>query len=215
MKKISLLILSLILVFLTSGCLKNELGGQSLDNKDMGKNNQEKAVIPEPKENSLPDQSPAPVKEVKSFFPDQAVTSPKNDNSPSSVSDKAQERQKSFTVSNELIVGMYLADKYDPGICYGLPVTIPDSAIKSKIAYEPELAEFLRQKYNLKSDLDVYNKMKQLQSSISLEFTGGKYKFNILDGQCCTQKKIEGTVEYLGGKISDTIIRQETKNNPC
>ena len=122
---------------------------------------------------------------------------------------------KDFAVTPELLAKMYLADKYKPGTCYGLPKPVPEEAVAGMIARNPQLAQFLKQKYELSSDLDIYNKIKQL-NGISLDKLGsGNFNFEFMDAQCCTMTGYQGQVLIIGSNITDKVDKQETKTNPC
>ena len=145
-------------------------------------------------------------KKVNKFYPDAG-----NNVKPVSASNP----DKDFAVTPELLAKMYLADKYKPGICYGLPKPIPEEAVAGMIARSPQLAQFLKQKYSLSGDLDIYNKIKQL-NGISLDKLGsGKFNFQLMDAQCCTMTGYQGEVMIIGPSITDKVINQETKTNPC
>ncbi|MFA5047800.1 MAG: hypothetical protein WC516_02025 [Patescibacteria group bacterium] len=145
-------------------------------------------------------------KKVNKFYPDvassgKASTTPNPD--------------KDFVVTPELLAKMYLVDKYKPGICYGMPGPVPEEAVAGMIARNSQLAKFLKQKYGLSGDLDVYNKIKQL-NGISLDKLGsGRFNFEFMDGQCCTMTGYQGEVIIIGSSITDKVNNQETKTNPC
>ncbi len=153
---------------------------------------------------------PAPTDEpvIKKYYPKQTSTQTK-----SSGSEEQAERQ--FTLTNELAAKLYLADKYDPGICYGMPGPVPQQSIDSVLSHDPGLTLYLRTNYDLPTDLDVYTKIKQLNGIRLDEIAGGKYSFNFTDGQCCTLTAYQGEISIIGQNITDNILQQETKNNPC
>ena len=110
---------------------------------------------------------------------------------------------------------MCIRDRYNPGVCYGLPVPIADVSIAGMERRNPDLWKLIKMKYNLTSGLDIYNKISQISGIQLVELAGGKYQFNFRDGQCCVQKAYEGQVNIIADRIDDTITRQETHNNPC
>lgn len=120
-----------------------------------------------------------------------------------------------FLVTPQLLVKIYLVDKYGPGTCYGLPSAVPESAIESMLVRNPGLAQFLRNRYKLDTDLAVYNKIKEFNGITLTELSGGKYKFSFTDGQCCTLTYYEGIITIIGQNISETITNQDSKTNPC
>jgi len=147
--------------------------------------------------------------QVKKFYPDPLISSEQA--SSTTKSDIAQDD----LMPENLQIKLYLVDKYKPGTCYGMPGPVPDEAISGMIKRNQSLAKFVKDKYKLKSDLEIYLKIKQI-FGIQLEpASGGKYQYNFIDGQCCTLKSYNGLIENIGGKISDSVINQETKNNPC
>lgn len=121
--------------------------------------------------------------------------------------------EEQFVVTQELEVKFYLVDKYDPGICYGNPAPVSDTAINNMINSNPGLSNLIKGKYGYTDNEDVYNKIKQLNGIRLTELVGGKYLFNMTDGQCCSLKAIEGEVSAIGRTITDEIIRQEVQNN--
>ena len=120
-----------------------------------------------------------------------------------------------FVITQELEIKFYLVEKYNPGVCYGLPGSVSQEVTGGMISRNPELAQLIKGKYNLTSDLDIYNKIKQLNGIMLTKMAGGKYQFNFTDGQCCILTAYEGEVDIVGKTISDQIIREETKQNPC
>ncbi len=110
---------------------------------------------------------------------------------------------------------MYLIDKYNPGVCFGMPNPVPQSAIDSLINSNKNLSDFIKNRYKLSSDLELYNKLKQLQN-IQLTFiASSKYNFQFMDGQCCIMTFYQGIIEVNGDKAYEIIEKEETKNNPC
>lgn len=145
--------------------------------------------------------------EMKKFYPDNSGATEKNTNTSNS--------DPGFSVTLELELKMFLADKYNPGVCYGLPGPVPDSSIKSLIAANRGLADFLRSYYGLNDDLDLYNKIKQLNGIRLTEISSSRYQFNFVDGQCCVLKAMEGEISKIGSIISDEVTRTEKQQNPC
>lgn len=120
----------------------------------------------------------------------------------------------SFAITPELKARLYLVDIYNPGICYGLPGPVPDISIATILANNQGLSQFLRSSYKLSSDLDVYTKIKQI-NSVMLNSNRNGYQFNFTDAQCCTLKAYQGEINTLGPELKHTIDREETKQNPC
>ena len=155
---------------------------------------------------------PPTKKEMPKFYPD---TGSNTNTGGSGSTGGTADSSRSFTVSTDLRVKLYLVDKYKPGVCFGMPGPIPTEAVRGMIDRNKDLAQFLRQQYNLTSDLEVYNKIKQLQNIQLSQLGSGKYSFTFMDGQCCTLTYYEGQVQIVGNNINDTVGTKETKTNPC
>ncbi len=193
MKK-ALILLILILGLFLAGCAKQNNQNQTAPLASVNSN----------KENS--NQKAVPSAELKRFYPQTAII-----NKPAAAPNPA----KDFVITQDLTLKLYLVDKYNPGTCYGLPGPVPDVAVKGLVSNNPELAQFVKYKYKLNSDLDIYNKIKQLNGISLSKIAGGKYQFNFTNGQCCVLTAYEGEATIINQTISDLITRQETKNNPC
>ncbi|MFA5020648.1 MAG: hypothetical protein WC517_01135 [Patescibacteria group bacterium] len=139
---------------------------------------------------------------VQHFRPD-TITS-----SGDEPADAAQAAERNFQITPELLAKMHLIDKYNPGICYGAPVAVPQSAIDMLVSSNPPLVAFLKQKYDLTSDLEVYNKMKQLQAVSLVETASSKFNFTFMDGQCRNVVYYEGTVQVAGSTVTATVANQ-------
>lgn len=116
---------------------------------------------------------------------------------------------RDFQITNDLLAKMHLIDKYKPGICFGLAVAVPQVAIDSMISNNQSLTQFLRQHYNLTADLEVYNKMKQLQGITLTEVASSKFNFTFMDGQCSDVVYYEGTVEVSANQVIDTVTNRQ------
>ncbi|MFA6594452.1 MAG: hypothetical protein WCT16_04335 [Candidatus Buchananbacteria bacterium] len=145
----------------------------------------------------------------KHYYPDQTATQLGGSGS-SAVSAGSK-----FTITPQLIAKMHLVDKYKPGICYGSAIVVPEVAIQSMIADNKDLAEFLRQKYSLKTDLEVYNKIKQLNGIMLTETASSKYDFRFMDGQCCAETLYLGAVSVSGETATDVVTSQESYTEKC
>jgi hypothetical protein len=154
--------------------------------------------------------APAPA-EVKRYYPDQSLAQALAGSSGSA----SVPVESKFVITPQLIAKMHLVDKYKPGICYGSAITVPEVAIQSMIADNKGLAEFLRQKYSLKTDLEVYNKIKQLNGIMLTETASSKYDFRFMDGQCCTETLYLGTVQVSGSTATDIVTSQESHSEQC
>jgi len=141
---------------------------------------------------------------VQKFYPDTSTV--KKPTTP------AKSAEDSFVVTQELEVKFYLVDKYQPGICYGAPAPVSDATVNNMVNNNAGLSNLIKGRYGYSDNLDIYNKIKQLNGIRLTELAGGKYLFNMTDGQCCSLKAIEGEVTMIGRTTSDEVIRQETQN---
>lgn len=113
---------------------------------------------------------------------------------------------------NEREVKTYLVDKYNPGISFGMPRIISQAEIDSLLRANSELAAYVKTKYNLGRDIEVYNKMRQF-TGIQLTPRANGYTFAFSDGQGCTITDYGGTV--TGMPITDTVTKREQRQVPC
>lgn len=150
---------------------------------------------------------PVAIGQVAQHFRPDASTDASSDQSKSSAADTAE---RNFQLTPVLIAKMYLIDKYKFGICYGAPVAVPQSAIDILVSSNPPLVSFLTQKYNLQTDLEKYNKMKQLQAVTLVETASSKFNFTFLDGQCQNTIYYQGTVQVSGEAVSESGTTQES-----
>lgn len=142
--------------------------------------------------------------EVQRFYPDAGSTVG------DSGTEKNTDPSRDFQITPTLIAKMYLADKYNPGICFGAPVAPPTVAITNLIIAQKPLADFLRQHYNLTSDLEVYNKIKQFQDITLVETASSQFTFKFMDGQCQNVTYFEGTAKVSGTQVTDNVtVRQD------
>ncbi len=95
-----------------------------------------------------------------------------------------------------------------------LPQFQPYTDQYGMITDNPDLVKFLKSKYELKTDLDVYKKIKQI-NGIRLIQDKGSYTYEFMDGQCCTLHAYQGKITIIGNSISDVILQQATQSNPC
>ncbi|MFA6918613.1 MAG: hypothetical protein WC244_00645 [Patescibacteria group bacterium] len=219
MKKTLLLLTIFLLAFILSGCgteVANPLADNSISG-EVATNDQTSstgdaitsvdAVISTP----IASSTTSSKKTVQKFYPE--GLSPKKEAVDDSKT-SAGSGSSSFSVNQELQVKLYLIDKYNPGVCYGLPGPVPEVAIQGMITDNPDLVKFLKSKYELKTDLDIYKKIKQI-NGIYLKQDKGSYLYEFTDGQCCTLHAYQGQITIIGNNISDTILQQETQSNPC
>lgn len=133
------------------------------------------------------------------FRPDATPVAP-SDSSQLSATETAE---RNFQLTPVLIAKMYLIDKYKFGICYGAPIAVPQSAIDMLVTSNPPLVSFLTQKYNLQTDLEKYNKMKQLQAITLVETASSRFDFTFIDGQCRNTISYRGIVQVTGEAVAE------------
>lgn len=120
----------------------------------------------------------------------------------------AETAERDFQLTPALIAKMYLIDKYKFGICYGAPASVPQAAITSLVNSNPPLSNFLKQKYSLQTDLEIYNKQKQLQAITLAETSSSKFNFSFTDGQCQNTTYYQGVIQVSGVTVSETNTTQ-------
>ncbi|MFA6526478.1 MAG: hypothetical protein WCT26_03665 [Candidatus Buchananbacteria bacterium] len=141
------------------------------------------------------------------FRPDTAAPADASDGTIVSAADTAE---RNFQITSELLAKMYLIDTYKPGTCFGAPSAPPQIAIDNLVADNPPLSNFLKQKYRLETDLEIYNKRMELQGITLKEIASSKYNFTFIDGQCQNVTYYEGTVTVSGSSVSAEISKQES-----
>lgn len=141
--------------------------------------------------------------QMKKYYPDGSSAG-------GSAATSATIAEQEFQITPSLLVKMYLVDKYKPGICFGLPMAPPQSAIDEMMRSNELLAKFLKQKYNLTTDLDVYNKIKQLQGVFLTEISSSNFNFRFSDGQCQSVRLYEGSASVSGMTVTETLASQES-----
>ncbi len=215
MKKISFLLIILGFVFILSGCgaeVPNLLMDSSnISNTPSVTDNKIDASVDVVTPPQIIPSTTTPKKTVQKFYPEDLSPKPDTGNDSKASPNGSP---SSFSVTQELQVKLYLIDKYNPGVCYGLPGPVPEVAIQGMIADNPDLVKFLKSKYELKTDLDVYKKIKQI-NGIRLIQDKGSYTYEFMDGQCCTLHAYQGKITIIGNSISDVILQQATQSNPC
>jgi len=196
MRKSLLSLLLLFIIVILSGCFNNTIDSVvESDNKNEPiKDN----INIQSKEESV----------VKKFYP-------KSSDVEKSTSDQSIENSNEFVITQELEIKIYLVDKYNPGICYGTPSVVPQSEIAGVLKRNQGLVLFIKGKYGLDSDLDIYNKIRQINSIQLDKTTGGKYIFSFVDGQCCVLNAYQGEADIVGRIVSDKIINHDIMDNPC
>lgn len=220
MKKVLFLSFILVFSFILSGCTtlkvvntlpsNDDVSNVVIDNSGNSVGNQVDSTQTG-KTTSTIATTTVPKKVVQKFYPEGLSPKPVTEDDSQTTSTS---RPPSFSVTQELQVKLYLIDKYSPGVCYGLPGPVPEVAIQGMINDNPDLVKFLKGRYELKTDLDVYKKIKQI-NGIYLVSDKGSYTYEFTDGQCCTLHAYQGKITIVGANITDVILKQETQSNPC
>jgi hypothetical protein len=142
--------------------------------------------------------------ELARFYPD------------STIGDLSQEvfetDGRNFQLTPELEARFYLIDKYNPGVCYGTASAPPEISLKTVLSAQQLLAEYISQNYNLSSDLDVYNKIKQLNGVNLKEISSSNYDYSFVDGQCAILTYHEGKISVINGRVEEFLASRDTYN---
>ncbi len=112
-----------------------------------------------------------------------------------------------------LVLKAYLVEKYNPGFCFGMP-SIEYGSPSTAIEAYPRTANFVKERFGISYEYNVYTKMRQI-CSIKLTESGSVYEFVFTDGKCCTISTIEGIIYFDDEEIIDEIKKTETKVVPC
>ncbi len=113
---------------------------------------------------------------------------------------------------SELETRTYLVDKYNPGTSFGLPRVIVQSERDALLHVNPDLVTYVKGKYNLVSDTDIYPKVMQFLA-IHLTPTREGYDYAFSDSRTCTITSYEG--KLMGPPVTDTVTKREQRTVPC
>lgn len=158
---------------------------------------------------SMSGQKAAPVaigQVVQRFRPDTAAPLPG-----SNSAEQIPTAEQSFRATPDLQAKMYLVDAYKPGTCYGAPAAVSQAAVANLISANPPLSNYLKTKYGLATDLEIYNKLKQLQGITLTETASSKFIFTFIDGQCQTVVYYEGAVEVSVNEVNALVAKQTSQ----
>ncbi len=112
-------------------------------------------------------------------------------------------------------VRVYLADKYKPGNCVGMPKIFPKRYVRRVLRDSPVLVEYIRLKYHITDENGIFKKMSQI-NGIILEKNEKGFAFRFDDGQCCKIIHAYGQVYIENGEIVDCVILRRIKEKvPC
>lgn len=122
----------------------------------------------------------------------------------------AEQAERDFLVTPELLAKLYLIDRFKPGICFGAPIAVPQSAVSSLVNSNPPQSDYLKRRYGLSTDMELYNKIKQIQGVTLAETASSRYDFSFVDGQCRNVTLYKGVVTVAGGSASASVSSQES-----
>ncbi len=128
--------------------------------------------------------------------------------------DSASQADQNFMLTPRLLAQLDLIDKYKPGICFGTPVAPTQLMVVNALDVNPSLTKYLKQHYNLMSDLDVYNKLIQLQNVSLIETQSSNFDFSFEDGECSNVIVYQGTISVADNQVSVKVISSATKSQP-
>lgn len=103
---------------------------------------------------------------------------------------------------------IYLVDKYKPGICFGKPLAPTQDLITKELTIDSILTRFIKSRYQLTTDLDIYNKLKQLRGVSLTETKSGTFDYIFKDGRCTDVVDYRGVVEVFNGRVSDNLVKK-------
>lgn len=118
----------------------------------------------------------------------------------------------------EYRIKFYLAEKYTPGSCYGMPS--PRTYDLDRITnYHIHEASYVKSRLDMDANDPISRKaiaikLKQFYK-IKLTKTSDGYFFEFVDGNCCRITTVKGSIAINQDKISDTITSKQTKHVPC
>ncbi|MFB6265452.1 MAG: hypothetical protein ABEI07_00020, partial [Candidatus Nanohaloarchaea archaeon] len=119
-----------------------------------------------------------------------------------------------FPVDGEMQADTAVVEDIQPGTCYGMPGAVSNETVDRYLGDNPELADYVRENYNLTDKRQVYSRMKQFDA-VTLNRTVEGYRFKVRDGNCCTITTVTGSVEPGMEGLNLTVENRSTKNVPC
>lgn len=125
-------------------------------------------------------------------------------------------RINSLTVSlgddEEINMRLYLAQKYHPGNCFGMPG--PDNTIYQR-KITPELLNKIKRLIPEKSDKECEAIIREMERIGLIKIGRWKYRFEFIDGECCTIISYKGNIEIRNDKILEELTDKIIENVPC
>lgn len=114
---------------------------------------------------------------------------------------------------NETEVKHDIVNEYNPGTCFGMPGAVSEKRMNETISKHPSLVKYISNKYSLNNTREVYRKIEQFNQVNVSQINETHMKFTIMDGNCCTIKTINGTLNTKTGEIVET--NNSTRTVPC
>ncbi|RMG61627.1 MAG: hypothetical protein D6715_13300 [Calditrichaeota bacterium] len=112
-------------------------------------------------------------------------------------------------------VRAFLAEKYRPGNCYGMPGPMPESYVNLVLKDNPVLVEFIKLKYKIRGKHKIFDRLIELLS-IHLEPAPDGFLFRFTDANCCDIAKVLGRVVIENDEIVWVEILKKTHRKvPC
>jgi len=112
----------------------------------------------------------------------------------------------------EIKMKLYLAEKYHPGNCFGMPG--PELPIYQR-KISQELLSKVKRLVPEKSNKECEVIIREMQM-IGLENKDiGKYYFEFKDGQCCNIIYYKGFLQLRNNEIIEELFEKTVKNVPC
>ncbi|MBK7378427.1 MAG: hypothetical protein IPJ03_05390 [Ignavibacteriales bacterium] len=113
---------------------------------------------------------------------------------------------------DEIKLKLYLADKYHPGDCYGMP-SIRNSRYERKIS--PELLIKVKELLPNKTENEYDELIKQMNRIGIEQVETNEYNFFFKDGKCCWIIHYKGKLIMLGNTIYEKETEKTIEDVPC
>jgi hypothetical protein len=112
----------------------------------------------------------------------------------------------------EINMRLYLAQKYHPGNCFGMPGR-DNTIYQRKIT--PELLNKIKRMIPDKSDKECEATIREMERIGIIKTGPWKYRFEFRDGECCTIISYKGNLEIRNDKILEEFTDKIIENVPC
>ena len=102
----------------------------------------------------------------------------------------------------------YLVKKYNPGFCFGIPGPISEKEINFTIKSYPQVADFVRDKFNTSSNYELYLIILKMNTIFISKLTNSSYYFAHSSGSCTVIHSFQGLLLIdEKGLMTDIIIK--------